>query len=401
MITQCCMRHLYATKDQSIIESAKQFERKRCGHHDLEQPLSALECLESCVDPKGTGVNSHRYVVAAQEPEIRSKMRSIPGVPLIYITRSVVLLEPMSGVSTDTRERAERVKFRDGIRGTRKRKRDEQEDTVVGEEVPGRARQEDTLVGEEVPGQARPDQEGPQVRKKENGPRGQRGRTHLVLRSQRKGRMNNSRKILWKGSYEFEAILSDDRKVSFRTKRSQARESPPDSNDVMCLTAEIDRSVSRKARRCFGPRLTNMFLPVQQFASLGGIWSLARMTLLVGTPILASSWWIVNNLLLTDDISICVLPGKAITSIYEYWTFCAMIPRSKNPQAYLCEQFIVIVRLCHQTKKKSTLAPVSYIIANAVFVTFHSQLKSWAGYINFPWLLYINEFMKKCFIVIS
>jgi len=113
--------------------------------------LSALECLKSCVDSKGAGVNSHRYIVAAQEPEIRGEMRSIPGVPLIYITRSIVLLEPISGVSTDTRERAERGKFREGIRGTRKRKRDEQEDTLVGEEVPGRARQ---------------DQEGPQARKK-------------------------------------------------------------------------------------------------------------------------------------------------------------------------------------------------------------------------------------------
>jgi ankyrin repeat domain-containing protein 50 len=204
-----------------------------------------------------------------------------------------------------------------------------------------------------------------------------------VLRSQRKGRINNSHKILWKGICEFEAILSDDQKVTFRTKRSQARESPPDSNDVMCLTAEIDRCASRKARRCFSPRLTNMLQSVQQFASLGGIWSLVRMALLVGTPILASSWHVVNNSLLTDDISICVLPGKAVTSIYEYWTVCAVLhslyPRSKNPQAYLCEYFIVIVRLCHQTAnfaEKSTLAQVSYTIANSDLVKFHSELES-------------------------
>ena len=165
------MRQLYTTNDQSIIESAKQFERKRCGHHDLEQPLSALECLKSCVDPKGAGVNSHRYIVATQEPEIRSKMRSIPGVPLIYITRSIVLLEPMSGVSTDTRERAEREKFRDGIRGTRKRKRDEQEDTLVGEEVPGRARQ---------------DQDGPRVREKGKWAKGPKGPNPLSVKKSKK-----------------------------------------------------------------------------------------------------------------------------------------------------------------------------------------------------------------------
>jgi len=165
------MRQLYTTNDQSVIESAKRFERKRCGHHDLEQPLSALECLKSCVDPKGAGVNPHRYIVAVQEPEIRGKLRSIPGVPLIYITRSIVLLEPMSGVSTDTRERAEREKFRDGIRGTRKRKRDEQEDTLVGEEVPGRARQ---------------DQDGPRVREKGKWAKGPKGPNPLSVKKSKK-----------------------------------------------------------------------------------------------------------------------------------------------------------------------------------------------------------------------
>ena len=103
---------------------------------------------------------------------------------------------------------------------------------------------------------------------------------------------------------------------------------------------------SRKARRCFGPRLRNMLPSAQQFAFLGGIWSLARITLLVGTPILASSWHVINNSLLTDDISSWVLPGKTVTSIYEYWTVYAMLTllylRSKNPWAYLCAYFIVI-----------------------------------------------------------
>ena len=171
MITQCCMRQLYTTNDQSVIESAKLFERKRCGHHDLERPLSALECLESCVDPKGTGVNSHRYIVAAQEPEIRDEMRSIPGVPLIYITRSIILLEPMSGLSTDIREGAERGKFREGIREPRKRKRDTQEDTLAGEEVPSRARQ---------------DQEEPQVQKKRKWVKGPKGPNPLSVKKPRK-----------------------------------------------------------------------------------------------------------------------------------------------------------------------------------------------------------------------
>ena len=93
---------------------------------------------------------------------------------------------------------------------------------------------------------------------------------------------------------EFEATLSSDQKATFRTYKTQTQDSPPDTHDVMRLTAEIDLSASRKARRCFGPRFTNMLQAVQQFVSLGdiliggsqnliacGVWSLVRMSLLV------------------------------------------------------------------------------------------------------------------------
>lgn len=96
---------------------------------------------------------------------------------------------------------------------------------------------------------------------------------------------------------EFEAALSSEQKAAFRTCRTQAQKSPPDISDVMRLTAEVDRSASRKGRRCFGPRLTNVLQAVQQFASIGdvivggsqnliacGVWSLVRTTLLVSIP---------------------------------------------------------------------------------------------------------------------
>jgi ankyrin repeat domain-containing protein 50 len=97
---------------------------------------------------------------------------------------------------------------------------------------------------------------------------------------------------------QFEAELSSEQKARFRTYQSQSRDSPPDISDVMRLTAEIDRHVSAKVvggGRCFGPRLTNFLQAVQQFAALGdiivggsqniiacGVWSLVRMSLLVG-----------------------------------------------------------------------------------------------------------------------
>ncbi|PBP28246.1 hypothetical protein BUE80_DR000758 [Diplocarpon rosae] len=133
MITQCSMRHLYASVSEPgvsyLIDKAKTYERRRCGHHpeDFPEPLSTHECLVSVVDPKGSKTNRNRYVVASQDVEVRREMRNVLGVPLVYINRSVMIMEPMAESSTDNREREERGKFRDGLRrgsGALKRKRD-------------------------------------------------------------------------------------------------------------------------------------------------------------------------------------------------------------------------------------------------------------------------------------
>lgn len=128
MITQCCIRHLYnaaledgqsqAHKD-AWIDVAKQAERRRCGHHELETPLSELECIQSVLDPKGSGTNKHRYVVATQEREVRAAMREVAGVPLVYINRSVMVMEPMAGRSAEVREAEEKGKIRAGLKSRR------------------------------------------------------------------------------------------------------------------------------------------------------------------------------------------------------------------------------------------------------------------------------------------
>lgn len=95
---------------------------------------------------------------------------------------------------------------------------------------------------------------------------------------------------------QFEADLPSEQKKSFQKYR---HDSPPNANDVIRLTAEIDQQASGKfgRGRCFGPRLFNVLQAVQQFAALGdiliggsqsmiacGVWSLVRMTLLVRIP---------------------------------------------------------------------------------------------------------------------
>ncbi|CAG7564579.1 unnamed protein product [Fusarium equiseti] len=118
-------------KDHEAIELAKTLERRRCGHHpdDYPEPLGTKECLRSVVDPKDTNQNKHRYVVASQEQEVRKMLRGIRGVPLIYIKRSVMILEPMADESVQVRAREERSKFRAEIKNaTGKRKRDDADD---------------------------------------------------------------------------------------------------------------------------------------------------------------------------------------------------------------------------------------------------------------------------------
>ncbi|PRT57068.1 rRNA-processing protein UTP23 [Wickerhamiella sorbophila] len=114
MITQCTIEHLYRSKNQEAIELAKKFERRRCGHIPTEdQTLSAFECIASVVDINGS--NKHRYVVATQKPKLRDRLRKIPAVPLIYINRSVMILEPMSPITLKAREQIEAAKLHRGL----------------------------------------------------------------------------------------------------------------------------------------------------------------------------------------------------------------------------------------------------------------------------------------------
>ena len=49
-------------------------------------------------------------------------LRAVPGVPLVYINRSVMIMEPMAPISAMKRERGEREKFRAGIKELKPKK---------------------------------------------------------------------------------------------------------------------------------------------------------------------------------------------------------------------------------------------------------------------------------------
>lgn len=68
---QCDMRQLYTAtpKNEALITFAKTLERRRCNHHELDEPLSSLECISSVVGPK----NKHRLIVASQDKKVRAQ----------------------------------------------------------------------------------------------------------------------------------------------------------------------------------------------------------------------------------------------------------------------------------------------------------------------------------------
>lgn len=176
MITQCTIENLYRTKNNEAIDLAKTFERRRCNHgvhakrtekvdneqnlkkhevdnvknkndnegndsdkesedekresedqdesknknnqteHKLDgpaQPKSAFECISNVVIVNGA--NKHRYVVATQKTRLRSLLRRIPAIPLIYINRSVMIMEPMSPATEKVRSNIESSKLSGGL----------------------------------------------------------------------------------------------------------------------------------------------------------------------------------------------------------------------------------------------------------------------------------------------
>ncbi|KAJ5161239.1 hypothetical protein N7492_006631 [Penicillium capsulatum] len=199
---------------------------------------------------------------------------------------------------------------------------------------------------------------------------------------------------------EFEVDLSTDQKVDFNANRARAAGDPPTTKDVMQLTAEIDRSLSKKlvGGRCLGTRTTSFLQCVQQFAALGdivvggsqnliacGVWSLVRTSLLVcvvDQTKLQSTY--ISQLILKFSSyfekvsSLFMAIGR---SAPRYERIGLLYPRSKDPQSSLFEYFIVVVRLCHQMVKftrKSTLGKLGTTINDPELSSYQSQLETWS-----------------------
>lgn len=157
MITQCAVESLYKTNNQDAINVAKKFERRRCGHKPLrgeEQQeeedkkatgtKSAYDCMLEVVNINGK--NKHRYVVATNKEGLRRKLKTIPAVPMVFLDRSVMIMEKLSQVTVNAINAVEDAKLTGGLNDVDaakiiKRARAEEEEEVEDtEEKPKKKR---------------------------------------------------------------------------------------------------------------------------------------------------------------------------------------------------------------------------------------------------------------------
>lgn len=146
---------------------------------------------------------------------------------------------------------------------------------------------------------------------------------------------------------EYESLLNDDQKATMRIYRSGQ---PPRPSDVMRLTAEIDRSHSRRKSRCVGTRLTNILHCLQQFSAVvdtvvggsqcliaSGIWAVFKLTLY-----LALEWASYFEKLSTLLMDV----GR---SSPRYQELGVLYSASTALRKVLCEYMVLVIDLCKKT----------------------------------------------------
>ena len=125
VITQCCIHELYlkGKSHQPVTDLAKSFERRKCNH---KEAIPGNDCILTVIggsllipSPRirnpwrnlkyghylSGETNKHRYVIATQSHPLRVGLRAIPGAPIVHINRSVMVLEPASDVTLQSKQR--------------------------------------------------------------------------------------------------------------------------------------------------------------------------------------------------------------------------------------------------------------------------------------------------------
>ncbi|KAK3831480.1 MAG: Fcf1-domain-containing protein [Linnemannia gamsii] len=102
MVTPCTMALLKSRGEDAsgAFLASKRFEKRRCKH---QQAVDEAICLSQII----SNSNPHNYVVASQSKKLRSQFAQVPGVPLLYINRANLILEPPSDASMNKSKQIE------------------------------------------------------------------------------------------------------------------------------------------------------------------------------------------------------------------------------------------------------------------------------------------------------
>ncbi|RMZ84262.1 hypothetical protein DV738_g808, partial [Chaetothyriales sp. CBS 135597] len=173
-VTQCTLEKVMKEQEKLLgkrrrpdfLPPPTEVPLRYCKHRNDEgEELGVLEehhCLLDLVagQPKGNEVpkNKQHYILATADAadtddqkkegqqqqqrrrskphiDVRQQARLIPGVPIVYVKRSVMILEELSGASERLRRDAEKEKFREGLVNDRKRKRADGEEEGPEDEM--------------------------------------------------------------------------------------------------------------------------------------------------------------------------------------------------------------------------------------------------------------------------
>jgi U3 small nucleolar RNA-associated protein 23 len=109
MTTSCVQEELRrrGNRDEAIsgaVFVSKRFEVRRCKH---DCPKTGSECIQELIL---TDSNPHHYCAAAQNPELRRSLRSLPGVPIVFILKGVLVMEAPTQLTIDEARKRETKK---------------------------------------------------------------------------------------------------------------------------------------------------------------------------------------------------------------------------------------------------------------------------------------------------
>ncbi|CAI2168228.1 6875_t:CDS:2 [Funneliformis geosporum] len=106
MYTSCTLAEIKKLgKDEfGTVTALSNLERRGCIHR--HNPVSSAECIASIIETD----NPNNYCVATQNGSLRERFRVVPGVPLLYINRSVLIIEPPSYATIQKAKQVESAK---------------------------------------------------------------------------------------------------------------------------------------------------------------------------------------------------------------------------------------------------------------------------------------------------